>query len=228
MTSSKSFHTTLAAITLFSGGHVFSSAFVDSQNRLVVNGTVVTPPAISIDSPGTVTVGGQVYQIPQLAILDDGSLLLEGVTFPIPVLPIRGADSFDDWLALAFPNPADRENPAIAGPMADPLGLGVPNLIRYALAARSANEVFDHLPRIFSDDGEIGLSFPFIGVRSDVRVQVVASNDLVNWNEVLWDSFLDGPAEEAGAWIEVVDTVAASGGSQSRFLRLRVTPIASD
>jgi hypothetical protein len=172
---------------------------------------------------GNLVFDDQVIPMPDATVLEDGSLLLEGVVFPIPPLPIEGAASYAEWLALVFPDPADRENPGLAGAMADPGNRGVPNLIRYVLAMHTPNQVFEHLPRAAMSEGRLSLSFPFIGVRADVRVEVVAGSNLTDWSEVLWDSLVDGPASEPGTWVRVDDVVLAEAAGEKRFLRLRVS-----
>jgi hypothetical protein len=129
--------------------------------------------------------------------------------------------SFDRWRAEAFPAPEDRANPAISGPLAEPHGDGVPNLLRYALGLRLDQPALDHLPRAGVEDNFLALRFHFNDSLTDIAYIVEASDDLHEWPEILYDSRDGLPAEREGEIAIVTDSTPVSSHA-SRFLRLRV------
>ena len=218
-----SFAFVILPLSLLHGG-----GYIDEDNRLVIGGTVVEPPDGYVDENGNLVFMNRVFPAPAVTVMPDGSLLVDGVIYPVPEQPGEGFASFDDWASAAFPDPADRDNPEVSGPTADPLGLGVPNLVRYALAITDAADIPGRMPRIvFGEDG-LGLRFPFIGLRDDLRIQVVAGGDLTSWDEVLWDSMADGGSAEPDTWLQVTDPTTLDPPAAARFLRLRVSPVSGE
>lgn len=217
-----------AALAILPFGPAYGEGYIDEQNRLVIGGMIIEPPDSYVDANGNLVFEGQVFMVPDAELMPDGSLLLDGVIYPVPEFPVEGIASFDDWLLVAFPDPDDRGNPAISGPFADPGGHGVPNIARYALAVTDSATISDRLPRKIFDESGHGLSFPFIGLRDDVRIQVVAGSDLASWEEVLWDSSVDGPTAEPDSWVAVYDSQPLSFSGAARFLRLRISAVAEE
>ncbi len=210
-------------LSLLHGG-----GYIDEDNRLVIGGIVIEPPDAYVDEDGNLVFMNRVITVPEVTVMSDGSLLVDGVIYPVPEQPGEGFASFDDWALAAFPDPDDRDNPEVSGPTADPLGLGVPNLIRYALAITDAADIPGRMPRIvFGEDG-LGLRFPFIGLRDDLRIQVVAGGDLTSWDEVLWDSMADGGSAEPDTWLQVTDPTPLDTPGAARFLRLRVSTVSAE
>lgn len=76
--------------------------------------------------------------------------------------------TFAKWVALAIDDPAKRDDPAYAGPGADPFGTGVPNLLRYACGLGWAESFVGRLsaPRL-STDG-LTLRVPFNPSLTDI------------------------------------------------------------
>ncbi len=136
------------------------------------------------------------------------------------------AAGFPAWQAEHF-TADELEAPEISGPAADPGGFGIPNLLRYALGLDARNPDPRGLPvaRLGGIDGETAtyftLSYNRILEAPDAEFQVLASNDLQEWESL-------GPEYT----IEVVDTddtrtvtVRDSGPvaeRERRFLRLAV------
>lgn len=207
--------------------HLYGSGYIDENNRLVIGGAVVEPPDGYVDENGNLVFMNQVYPVIEVTLMPDGSLLVDGVIYPVPEQPGEGFASFDDWALAAFPDPVDRNNPAVSGPAADPLGLGVPNLVRYALAITDAADIPGRMPRIVLGEDGLGLRFPFIGLRDDLHIQVVAGGDLTTWDEVVWDSTVHGGSAEPGTWLEVTDLTPLDPPA-ARFLRLRVSPVSGE
>lgn len=117
-----------------------------------------------------------------------------------------------------------------AQPEADPEGVGVSNLLRYALAMDFEGVDRDRLPqmRIFADDqGQLqrpGLSFLLSTSADDIQLSVEASSDLIHWTP-LADSAVDwqmGPPNGGVRQVEVRDLEATPDNPPRRFYRLKV------
>ncbi len=96
--------------------------------------------------------------------------------------------SFEDWLDLAFPDSGDRGDPAVSGPLADPFGTGLANLLRYALGF-SPGSPHDGPRPVLVNNGA-ALRFAFDPELPDVDYIVEATTDLADWSEpvILFDS----------------------------------------
>ncbi len=110
--------------------------------------------------------------------------------------------------------------PAVAGPLADPDGDGIPNLLEYALAGDplAADGTITPAIGVASGSGALTLSFARVSDPSLVY-EVEASDSLAspNWT-VIWSS--TGSANSGGP--VVVEDVVAAGSRSMRFLRLNV------
>jgi hypothetical protein len=124
------------------------------------------------------------------------------------------------------PDPEVRGDPALSGPMADPLGAGLTNLERYAFGIDDLAAAAVRRPRLAAGPGGAfaALRVPFAPPGDDVAWRVEASIDLHDWGETLFDStwpdadeFIEALGE---GWFEVVDPWDGSGGR--RFHRVRV------
>ncbi len=104
-------------------------------------------------------------------------------------LTVLAATTFAQWQESRF-SAADLANPAVSGPLADPLGEGLPNLLRYALepeasaggpsAPGGATPGWPLVPTLSDADGKLTLVFQ--ALRTDVTYTVEASTDLVTWS----------------------------------------------
>lgn len=165
-------------------------------------------------------VNAQVTTVAELAELSSGAM--QGRT-----LEVRGGGfptSFSAWQFWAFPDSADRANPLIAGPSADPLNSGMPNLLRYAfgltLTDSSTNQTLEFVSTVETPT----LRFPFDSGRADIACLVEATSDLSDWSSatILFDSRTDFPPPAIDGRIEVTDPTPAT---TQRFYRLRVVQI---
>ena len=130
--------------------------------------------------------------------------------------------SFDWWRATHFDDPTDE---SIAGPLANPGGDGVSNLIRYSLDLGPYDPVAGRLPFIETTAGP-DLRFRFrYAPYPDLRWRVVASPDLVDWSHVLHDTTTDGPPPAAPGWHSASVPVSVDTSESRMFLRLELTPI---
>ena len=152
-----------------------------------------------------------------------GSSSLPGWTLEAVVNP--GPSSFLQWIEVHFPNPADRLDPAISGKLADPSGSGLNHWLRYALGIGPTEDPHLRLPRLAWVPGWVGLQFPFDRARSDLAYVVERSENLSDWDEVLFDSRLDLPPDDGREWILVQDGEPFSTLRPMRFLRLRVVDL---
>ncbi|MCU0780378.1 MAG: CotH kinase family protein, partial [Akkermansiaceae bacterium] len=88
---------------------------------------------------------------------------------------------FDQWRARHFPAHADWADPAVSGPLADPSGAGVPNLLRHALGVGPFDPVVGLLPIVApAGDGSLVVRFRYDPAKTDLTWRVRASSDLVD------------------------------------------------
>lgn len=123
------------------------------------------------------------------------------------------------WRAESFTT-AEAGNDAIAGPLADPDGVGLNNLQRYAhgLAARGQAAAPTTLGIADTAAGRVlTLRFPRRTAATDLSYVVEASADLLTWTPVPGRTYAPG----AGP-ITAEDSVSI-GTAPRRFLRLRIT-----
>jgi len=107
------------------------------------------------------------------------NLTVEGSALP---------SGFSAWQLAYFPSPADRANPSISGPNADPSGDGIVNLIHYAHGVGPYDPVTGLLPVIRKNGSSFEFRFRYDPAKTDLVWRVVASNDLSGWSHVLFDS----------------------------------------
>jgi hypothetical protein len=123
-----------------------------------------------------------------------------GTTRRIVEFNVTDPLTYEQWLVENF-TAAERANPAISGPNADPDGDGVPNLMEYTMAGKpKVNEPF-LLPRqkivgknmeyTYQADGS-AQKYKLVPQASNVRVG--EETDLVNWDNLTDpDLFIVGP-----------------------------------
>lgn len=133
--------------------------------------------------------------------------------------------AFAGWSEQQFPDPADRADPAVSGPGADPRGVGAPNLLRYALGIPLGATPGPRLPVVerSTDPAGNGLafSFPYDPTLPGIAYRVEASADLVDWSETVFDSRTSSVPEIVNGRISVTDAHPPDAPAR-RFLRLRV------
>ncbi len=135
------------------------------------------------------------------ALFDDGYVQGKsiGVTISEP------ETNYTEWRDIQFPDPADQDDPAISGPHATPLGDGISNLQRYALGLSWDEDPSGLLPTVGMRDGLPEVSFFYRKSRVDLRYRVVLSEDLLEWDTLLFDSSEVGLPEDLLGWLSVVD-----------------------
>ncbi len=126
--------------------------------------------------------------------------------------------TFARWADAHF-SAADLARPEVSGPLADPDGAGVSNLLRFACGLPARGPVA--MPPVgLTTVTEGGAQYPALrfsrrSVAPGLRYTVQASNDLVTWTDVsTWTA-------DPSTVVTARDAVAL-GSSPRRFLRLRV------
>ncbi|MEX2382713.1 MAG: Ig-like domain-containing protein, partial [Opitutales bacterium] len=170
--------------------------------------------------PGFSGVDSFTYQLDDgLSRSGVGTVVLSGAH--IPAEPEVG---FADWLSSNF-TPAERSNPAVSGPDADPDNTGISNLMRYAIGLERGDSDLSRLPQsdVASTDSGYFVVLTFIQSKAatDVSIRFEYSTDLVNWrpadNHLEVASRADGP----GPGLETIALydVRAVEGAPPRFYR---------
>jgi hypothetical protein len=129
--------------------------------------------------------------------------------------------TYTAWVNQQFPLSADRANPAVSGPAADPSGQGAANLMRYALGLAKSEAPSPALPVLTSSASGLDFRFRFDPGLTDVTYRVEASTDLIDWTETVFDSRLDVLPALADGWM-TIDDMFDPAQTPRRFLRLRI------
>jgi len=159
----------------------------------------------------------QITTVPEAA--DVGQGLVTGRTLEVR---LDGAPTtFAAWQAMAFPDPADRANPLVSGPAADPHWSGVANLLRYALGLALTDDPSSRAPQYVGSPSDSAIQFPFDAGRNDLVYLVEAASSVTGWSSavILFDSRTDFPPGADAGWITIHDPAPPS---EQRFYRLRV------
>lgn len=136
---------------------------------------------------------------------------------PLVLVP----STWDNWLRLHLPSAPEAQ----LDPLADPDGDGRPNLLEYALGS-SPGSADSSAPALQpGPDDTLLFRFPFHAGLRDLRVRVLGSANLVDWNLVLFDSATDAVGYPAD-WrdIEIDCAPLMQAGATRLFLRLAVDP----
>jgi hypothetical protein len=96
--------------------------------------------------------------------------------------------AFEAWRSAQFTNPSALANESISGPNANPAGDGVVNLIRYAHGVGAYEEVTPMLPELIKVGGGFVYRIRYDPSIPGISWRVVASSDLEDWSQVLFDS----------------------------------------
>jgi hypothetical protein len=139
---------------------------------------------------------------------------------------VRTPGGFLAWQQDQFNNPADLADPSVSGPYADPLRLGVNNLMRYALGIDQPADMAGAMPECVISSGNImTFRFPYDPEKSDIAYVVEASPDLADWGTILFDSRTGSSPVTRAGWLEIPDTTP---GAQLRFFRLKVLMLSDE
>ena len=136
------------------------------------------------------------------------------------VILFGSATGYEFWKQQAFPDLVDQADPNVSGPDADPLGAGVSNLYRYFTDTPLSANVQAKFPELRRQSGQLFYTLPFDPIRSDVRVQVKGSLDLVNWNYTLFDSQSESADPDDG-WLWLNEDLLPD--SDKKFFKLELS-----
>ena len=133
--------------------------------------------------------------------------------------------TYEEWIAGEVSDPVMLADASFSGPQGNPSGDGVSNLLRYALDVGLLDPVNEFLPVVASGENRQTLRIRYDGSRSDLRWSVRASNDLVVWDRILFDSATAIVPPLDDGWLDLL--VPTSLGNQTdpdraTFLRLEV------
>jgi hypothetical protein len=134
--------------------------------------------------------------------------------------------SFTQWQELFF-STAEREDPAISGPTADPDGTGLPNLLRYGLGLGRHDEDLGAQPAASTANGVVHYTHRRLPAASDVTYDVFVCDDLAvgNWIPAVQGTHLIFNRTEAtgdGITETVHYHLLPPAPGKARFLRLRI------
>lgn len=87
---------------------------------------------------------------------------------------------FEAWRAEHF-TPAELADPAVSGPLADPGGAGVANLLRYAFGLGPREAVAEPLPAVGVSGDLLTVEFPRLSSATEVSLVPEGSGDLTTW-----------------------------------------------
>ncbi len=126
---------------------------------------------------------------------------------------------FQQWQALHFTDPGDLSNPAVSGPLAVSDNGQVSNLERYAFDLAPARPAAPRLPGL-GDDGD-SFRWWHDPRKTDLDWLVRGSEDLLDWDIILWDSRTDtAPGLDSPGWLQLPIPPPAPG--TRLFLKLEL------
>lgn len=132
---------------------------------------------------------------------------------------------YGQWLASAFPQPAQYADPVLSGLLAAPANDGFSNLLRYAHGVGPFQPVGHLLPVMDQTGGGRIFRFRYDASKTDLRWRVLGSNNLDNWPHILFDSATDAIPPLQDGWLPVSVPTSLQGLSQpdgEAFLRLQI------
>lgn len=212
-------------------GDRFRGGFFADQAGLDLSSTSVR--ILVPDAAGSVIHQGVTYRVAApgdeltwavvSASTDFGSGPVTGQT--IEILVGDNATQFNQWKAVHFPNPGDLANPLVSGPLANPSGDGVSNLMRYAHGVGPFDPVLPLLPVLAGENPSRVFRFRYDAGLADLRWFVRAGTLPGPWTHTLFDSETSlVPPLEAG-WLPLPVPPSLGGAplaDEKQFLRLEV------
>lgn len=135
--------------------------------------------------------------------------------------PVEG-DTFADWRTDVFEG-ADATNDEISGPLANPSGDGIVNLLKYAFGLDPLTAVGSAaLPQPEVVDGVLRLTYPERIDAADLVYQPQMSIDLIGWNGGAGHVQQIGVPVEADGFRWVTVEAVLPEGTERAFLRVNV------
>lgn len=126
----------------------------------------------------------------------------------------RFLSPFQQWNTNYF-SEAEKDDPELSGPTADPDGDGIPNLLEYALGLHPRQPSQEGLPVMVADENFLFLTYRKAPSKPDIGWQVETSQGLDVWTPI-GDTLLgnDGPVEIRQAAVPLT--------GERAFLRLKI------
>ena len=134
-------------------------------------------------------------------------------------------NTFAAWKSQHFTDPSDLADEAISGADANPSGDGIANLIRHSLNVGPYDPVNHLLPILIRDSPGFSFHFRYDPSQTDLIWKVVASTDLNDWSQVIFDSSSDPIPPLVDGWLPVEVPNSLNGGSEPEqriFTRLEL------
>lgn len=168
-----------------------------------------------VPKSGAVLVGG--LETVNITLKPDSNYRVEG-SGQAQVAIIERSDSFAAWRAREFPG---YEGDVVAFAAADAGGTGISHLQRYAFGLDPSQPDPGGLPRLFMQDGRVGVTFRKpLGI-TDVQYRVVSTANLLDWSglalPVVPMASPEGTSDPAQVYYEVL-----AGDAQSVFIGVEV------
>lgn len=205
----------------FAGGLVVPAAY-DLAGALAVT----TVELFVADPAGSVSYNGRTYRSAEPADLLTWSVAEIPGGRALEVLKGGTPVTYGQWRNLGFTDFGERTDDAVSGPLAQPAGDGISNLLRYACGVGPGEPVLHLLPTLTppAASGAI-FRFRYDAAKTDLVWRVKASTDLVTWPHTLFDSAGDPIPPLNDGWLPVAVPPALTGGATPdarQFVRLEL------
>ncbi len=130
--------------------------------------------------------------------------------------------TYASWLATVFTE-EERGDPAVSGPLADPFGTGLPNLLRHAFGIGLKETGAEHLPRLVTGGNLPEFKYRRSRHAADLVFELEVSENLISWESAgeLFEEISAEP-DQNGETETVVLRAAAPVDGRTLFLRVRV------
>jgi hypothetical protein len=162
------------------GGTASNGSDYTALSTFVYMGPFQTVAFLQVMPKATAQLAGGLETV-SISILADSNYRMVGDE-SAQVLIIERNDSFADWRAREYPGDT---SDAATFAQADSGNTGVSHFDRYAFGLDPHQPDPDALPRLFTQDGTVGVTFRKPVGLTDVQYRVVASGDLMGWAESL-------------------------------------------
>jgi len=159
-----------------------------------------------------------VTAMPEIADFGDGPRSGEVMEIRVAGPPV----SYEEWVRLYGPAVTGANEATALSPLADSLGGGVDNLLRYALDIKRGDALSDRLPHLSLKDKRPVYRFHFDPGKRDIIYRVEASSDLLEWSRVLFDSSSGDLVGWDGETLTLFDDEVDPTVEFRQFYRLRV------
>lgn len=142
--------------------------------------------------------------------------------FTLRVISAPPLENFGDWASTNI------SNSSLRGFYDDADGDGIINLIEYAFdLSPNSPDGLNSQPTVQLGADRISITFLRDEAKSDIIYMVEGTDDLTEWNEVLYNSSNPGPGYETnnnGTRMTVEDTQTLGPATPQRYLRVKILP----